>query len=373
MNNEILQTLKNLIEIPSISNDIEQCEKIIDYVKNTYSKYHNANISIHTFDNYPSIIIWNFDWKDADIILNGHVDVVPASEQGQFKYTESEGKIFARWSWDMKAGIAIMMQIMQDIFESQYTDKKILLIINTDEEIWGENGAKKIVELGYTWKAVLVPDSWDSNTIVIAEKWILDLEVEVTGTSCHASRPWLWDNAIEKTYKLYGALRDMIQNNQALSAEWNWWSSVNLTKIQAWSVTNVIPNTCKAFFDIRVTEAFENMGQLQKEIETLVQSYDAKILLIFRWDLVYTDPNETFVSAYIESYKTIMWKDPFLSKEHWASDGRYFASKKMPLLLQRPTCANIHSKNEWVDIKSIEEIYQIYKHFIFENSFWISK
>jgi len=365
----IYNTLAELIKIPSVSSDFEQSEIIIDYITNYFSSYQNAYISTHRYSKYPSIIIWNFDWKDADIILNWHVDVVPPSEENQFTPIEKDWKIYARWSWDMKAWIAIMMYLMKEIFDSKFTDKKVLLIINTDEEIWWENWAKKIVNLSYTWRCVLVPDSWDSDSIVIAEKWILDLELEVSGKSCHASRPWLWDNAIEKTYKLYDALRELIQNDSALSAEWNWWSSVNLTQIQAWRATNVIPDTCKAFFDIRVTEEFQDMDHLLTEIKTLIERFDTKILSIFKWDLVYTDPNHEFISTYISSYKLVMWKQPIISKEHWASDGRYFASKGMPLLLQRPTCANIHSKNEWVSSASINEIYQIYRHFIFENNF----
>jgi acetylornithine deacetylase/succinyl-diaminopimelate desuccinylase-like protein len=45
----------------------------------------------------------NFEGKEADIILNGHIDVVPISEDGQFDPKEIDGKIYARGSGDMKA------------------------------------------------------------------------------------------------------------------------------------------------------------------------------------------------------------------------------------------------------------------------------
>jgi len=40
---------------------------------------------------------------EADIILNGHLDVVPSSEDEQFDPCEQDGKIFARGSGDMKS------------------------------------------------------------------------------------------------------------------------------------------------------------------------------------------------------------------------------------------------------------------------------
>jgi len=369
MNKNIIKTLNELIKIPSVTSDFEQLKRIILYIQEYFSDYENAHISIHRFDKYPSIVIWNTTWKDADIILNGHVDVVPPSEENQFIPTETDQKIIARGSWDMKAWIAIMLELMKDIFKSKYIDKKILLIITTDEEVGWENWAKKIVELWYTAKGVLVPDSWDNETMVIAQKWIYDLEVEISGKSGHASRPWLWDNAIEKTYNLYKSLQELIQDDIALKQEWNWESSVNLTRINAGTATNVIPDTCHAFFDIRVTEEFSDTVQLENDIKQLVKSYDSKLVSIFKWDLVYTDPSHSFIASYIDSYEKVTGNKIQIKKEHWASDGRYFASKWMPLLLQRPTCANIHSKNEWVDIDSIENIYRVYKHFIFENTF----
>ncbi len=112
------------------------------------------------------------------------------------------------------------------------------------------------------------------------------------------------------------------------------------------------------------------MQKLYREIELLVSQYDARIVDSMMWDLVYTDPNNDFIQSYAASYRKIAWKEVKIEKEHGASDGRYFASKWMPLLLQRPTCANIHSKNEWVDLESATTLYEVYKHFIFENSFW---
>jgi acetylornithine deacetylase/succinyl-diaminopimelate desuccinylase-like protein len=51
-------------------------------------------------------------------------------------------------------------------------------------------------------------------------------------------------------------------------------------------------------------------------------------------------------------------------KEHGASDGRYFSAKWMPVILHRPTCENIHSKNEWVDVDAVAWVYEVYREFI---------
>jgi len=75
------------------------------------------------------------------------MDVVPPSEENHFEPVYKDGKIYARGAGDMKAGDAIMITLMKEVFMANFTDKKISLILTTDEEIGGENGAKKIVEL----------------------------------------------------------------------------------------------------------------------------------------------------------------------------------------------------------------------------------
>jgi hypothetical protein len=50
-----------LVEIPSVSSDIEQLEKIVAYINNYYANHKNAYIDIVRFNKKPSIIIKNFD------------------------------------------------------------------------------------------------------------------------------------------------------------------------------------------------------------------------------------------------------------------------------------------------------------------------
>jgi acetylornithine deacetylase/succinyl-diaminopimelate desuccinylase-like protein len=53
------ELLTDLLKIPSVSSDIEQLYKIVDYVEN-YFKDTNAIIERFEFNNKPSIIIKNF-------------------------------------------------------------------------------------------------------------------------------------------------------------------------------------------------------------------------------------------------------------------------------------------------------------------------
>ncbi|MDA9128921.1 M20/M25/M40 family metallo-hydrolase [Candidatus Gracilibacteria bacterium] len=367
MNPKILPLLEALIKIPSVSSDIEKLHEIVNFVEAEFSLYPNATIKKYEWNKKPSIVIQNFEGLNADIILNGHLDVVPQGEENQFEPVHRDEKIYARGAGDMKAGDAVMITIMQEVFENNFIDKKVSLILTCDEEIGGANGAKKIVEMGYTaLDGVLVPDSGSTKSIVIAEKGIFDIEVEVRGKGGHSSRPWLSDNAIDKTIKLYEALRKYIQDDSKLyDSDDHWSSSVNLTRIESGTATNVIPESAKAYFDIRITQEFSDVKDFEKELRKICYNFDAEILELFHGDLVYTDPKNPFIQSYVNTCENILGEKPKITKEHGASDGRFFASKGMPVILHRPTCENIHSKGEYVQIESVEKIYEIYKAFIF--------
>jgi len=365
MKNTIIPLLYSLIKIPSISTDIDRLEEIVDFVESEFSSYGNAIIKRYTYNSKPSIVIQNFEWFEADIILNWHLDVVPPSEDSQFEPYEEDWKIFARGSGDMKAWDALMITLMKEIFEVQFKDKRISLILTTDEEIWGEDGAAEIVKLWYTAsQGVLVPDSGSIDSIVTAEKGLIDFKVRVSWKSGHSSRPWTSENALENTFRLYEKLKQHIETQEKITKENGYWgSTVEMTMLNWWTATNVIPESAIAHFNIRVTEDF-TMKWLRVELEKIVKDY-GNMFEYQEGSLVYTDPESDFVQKYLESCRKVLGFSPKILKEHWASDGRYFAEKWMPLLLHLPTCKNIHTYDEYVVKEDIFKIYDCYKEFIF--------
>lgn len=363
---EILKVLDDLLKIPSVSSDEDKLHLIVDYVEKYFSLWKNIHIQKYNFNNKPSIVIQNFQWKDADIMLNGHLDVVPSSEDFQFEPIYDAGRVFARWAGDMKSWVAIMMILMKNVLSQENFSKKVSLLLTSDEEVWWFDGANILVnEHKYTPKCVLIPDSWDIENIVIAEKGLIKLQIEVWGKSCHASRFWLGENAIEKTYHIYQEFRQIFHQENQHRAPHYWGSSVNMTMIHWWEASNMIPDFVQATFDIRVTEEFQNMQENKILIEKILQKFDAKILHFLTWDLLFTKSNDQYLEKYISCVTKTLKKPPHIVREHGASDGRFFASRWIPVILHRPTCWKIHAKWEYVEISAIEIIYNCYHEFIF--------
>ena len=354
--------LVDLIKIDSVSSNVEKLNIIVDYVEK-YFDWTGAIIERYTFNDKPSIIIKNFEWKKADIILNWHLDVVPPSEENQFEPYEKDGKLFARWAGDMKAGVVIIMKLMKDLLLEKFFKKKVSLILTTDEEVGWFDGVAKIVEKWYSADIVLIPDGGNIDKVVYSEKGIIQLDMEFYWKSSHSSRPWLGENAITNAINFYSFIKSYIQDDKKLFlTKDHWWSSVNLNYLNAWIATNVIPDKARAKIDIRFTEEF-NLDKLLNFVYDGIKQFNWKILNTITWSVLHSDPSNKYIRKYLENAKKYV-PDVVLDKEHWASDGRFFSEKWAVVLLHRPACANLHWKGEYVVLKDLEVIYNIYKDFI---------
>ncbi len=354
--------LIDLLRIPSVSSDISQLHKIVDYVENYFSGI-DCIIEKFEFNNKPSIVVKNFEGKKADIVLNWHLDVVPPSEENQFDPYEENWKIYARGAWDMKSWVAIMMKLMKDLLKAGFSKKKISLILTTDEEVGGFDWVKKLVNLWYTGNIVLIPDAWYLDKIVYAGKGFIHLDLEFYGKSAHASRCWLGDNAIDNMINFYTFIKSYIQDDKKLYYDDNHWgSSVCLDVVEWGKATNMLCDLVKAKIDIRFTEDF-TLDSLLDLIDKGLKRFNGKLVNLLTGDLLFSSPDNIEIQKYYKIAKNYI-PNVELGKEHWGSDWRFFSAAWSIVLLHRPTFGNGHWKKEWVKVKDMEIIYNIYKDFI---------
>lgn len=367
---EIIELTKKLIKMQSVSSNLDKLDEIIDFVEN-YFKVMNSDwvyIEKQKINSKPSIIIKNFDWKSADIVLNWHLDVVPSSDALQFEPQIIDDKLYWRWAWDMKSWVAILMVLMKDVIEKKYKEKKISLILSADEEVWWFDGVGALVSQWYSWKIVLIPDWWADNRIVIKEKWTITLDVESIWVPGHSSRPWLCKNAFDQLFAYYSELKQyFVQNSEDEEHRHN---TVELTVLNGWTVWNTIPWIANGKINIRFIAPNTWEQILNKALE-ISSKYDIKISHKWYWDVLDTDENNYFVKKYFEVAKKVLnwkyWILPKLVKEHWASDWRFFSWVGWAVIIHRPNCANIHWDGERVEIESVYRVFELYKEFVFSE------
>lgn len=361
-NTELMELYTDLIRIPSISDDIPSLHQIIHYVQDYFAWLPNARIHLHEFNQKPSIVISNFAGLHADITLSWHLDVVPATQEGQFEPRVEWTIMYARGATDMKDGVAIIMHLMKDILISWYTDKNISLMLTTDEEVGGFDGVGALVKEWYNADVVLIPDSGDENHIINKGKGILSFDIEYHGKACHSAKPRLGDNAIDKIIEAYTTLKRTIENRQAAyDTPEHRWTTVNLNIIQWGTAWNVISNYAKGHIDIRFTEDF-TVDTLKSDIDTMLNPLGVTMSHETYGECVYSDPLDTEIEKYFMICKNIVGEASF-ANQHGATDGRWFNNAKV--LLHKCNGGNLHTDDERTDINSMHTIYECYKQFIY--------
>ena len=86
-------------------------------------------------------VIASIGESERNLILNGHLDVVPSGSgwnTAPFRVTEKEGRFYGRGTCDMKGGLAAMMAAAIKVKrENTLGNKNLVLAFVADEEIHG--------------------------------------------------------------------------------------------------------------------------------------------------------------------------------------------------------------------------------------------
>jgi succinyl-diaminopimelate desuccinylase len=355
MNEKLISLTKNLIGFKTVQGNHEEKKKIIDFVRKEFDG-HKVYIKELRSKISPSIVITLKREKNPLILLNGHLDVVPA-EDNQFIPKVTGGKIYARGAGDMKAGCAVMIEVMK-YFSQQKKKPSLGLMLTNDEEIGGEYGVKALVKQ-IKPKFVIIPDGGrDLKTIILKQKGLLHFKIWTHGKEAHGSRPFLGENAIEKLIDIYHKIELLVPK----SKQGEWCNTCNLGKISGGEVVNKVPHYAEAYFDIRFVNSFER-EKILKGIKAITKNFE----IIASGQACDQEPVEL-----MEVYKKIVEKELKTKVEYTkvegASDARFFAEKGIPVLITKIKADNIHAKNEWVDIKQMQSFYNILVRFVSEFS-----
>ncbi|HPO06318.1 MAG TPA: M20/M25/M40 family metallo-hydrolase, partial [Candidatus Gracilibacteria bacterium] len=192
-----MELLSDLIKIKSWAENSQGLEEVINLVE----KYLQKNISGLYLKKFlhkgkPSLVASFYDTKEFDLILNGHLDVVPGSAE-IFNLKTEENLLKGRGVYDMKMGGYMMIKVMQEL---QAQKPNIALMLTTDEEVGGENGVRYLLEQEkYRAKVVFIPDG--SSGLDYLGKGIINLKVATKGISAHSAYPWRGENALDKLLK----------------------------------------------------------------------------------------------------------------------------------------------------------------------------
>ncbi len=304
------------------------------------------------------------------IAFAGHTDVVPAGPIDQwssdpFAPEIRDGYLYGRGAADMKASLAAMLMVAQDLAGDLSAGGTLWFLITSDEEGPATDGTKAImqwlgeqdIQLDYCIVGEPSCSQRLGDVARCGRRGSINAELTVTGIQGHVAYPEQVRNPI---HELLPALANVSQ------LEWpNAYPDFPLTTLQVANVnagtgaTNVVPGTASAQFNVRF-----NPGYSDQEIRERIGALCSGAHSCLEWHLsgqpFYTPPGplrEALAGAVLaETGATIEF-----NTGGGTSDGRFIAPAGIEVVEFGPVNATIHKIDERVAVSELEPLRRIYR------------
>ncbi len=265
--NIAIQTLKELIRIPSVSGNEEGAADCIQEVLKRHGfsvnrKIHNVWSVLHRSDKLPTIL------------LNSHIDTVPPGDgwtKDPFDPLDEGGKISGLGSNDAGASVVSLLAVFILLSQEKQLPFNIIYSASAEEEISGRNGIESIlteiepVDLGIVGEPTAMK-------MAIAEKGLLVLDCEAHGTAGHASRD-TGKNAIYLAMDDINRIRNYrFSKKSKITGE----VTMQVTQIDGGIRHNIIPGKCSFVVDIRTNDQYTNDEVLEIVQQNLTSTVVAR-------------------------------------------------------------------------------------------------
>lgn len=246
---------------------------------------------------------------DPTLILNGHIDVVPAGDTKEWTHDPygarvEDGYLYGRGSVDMKTGVAIAMLAtaeLADEIEANELPGSIAFHAAIGEET-AEPGTKTLLEQGYDGDYGVVLEPTEMRTAT-SEKGLAWYEITVSGDPSHASRPDQGANAIRYAQPVLDALTDYDEKVRTREDDLIGQAYATVTMFEAGTKENVVPERATITIDRRFLSE-ESIQNIDTEIDDLLGQVAADHDIELSWERTRTyesaaiDPDSSFAEVF---------------------------------------------------------------------------
>lgn len=356
---DLINVITDLIKFRTETGNTSEINQCLEYCKILFAKT-NAKIDIFEKEGIaPVLFIRNCEDENFDVVVLGHLDVVPA-EDHMFEPKIDKGIMYGRGTLDMKSFAAVAFNSMFYALENKL-DLKFGIILSTDEEK-GSHGTHAFMDAHPNISAKIVLDNdvgGDILKIVNKCKNPVFVKIIAEGKEAHGSTPWDGIDANEKLMQTWSNIRKIYPyfSKELPLPKDTWIDTVHFAKISGGDVANVISNYAEALLDFRLTESssVENLENNLKKC--MIEGVHYKI--VSASTPVVMDENNPYIQDYKHFAENILGKKIEFEQIGGATDSRSFAVKGSTVIMHSGTGEGMHTKDEFVEIESVEKIANI--------------
>ncbi|MHA2062642.1 MAG: M20 family metallopeptidase, partial [Candidatus Sifarchaeia archaeon] len=371
-NDRIFQILRELVQIPSqYGKEREISSWIFDFLADLGYEPYNVEVP----DSGPDVIAeFHVDSNKPWILLNSHSDTVEKMRGWtRDPYGERVGeKFYGIGACDMKSGLAVQLAVMEGLMRDEVTPKlNVLFTAVTDEELWSRGTTtlidKNIISPNRVAYAIVAEPHYLGNFLV-GRRGRLILDIVVHGKAAHGATPKRGVNAINEAARI-------IQNLES-SLDVGYMEEFNIEGSQCFLAINggvnslSVPETVKLVLDRHylpietselvleaVLEIIQNTElDPETKVEVSIHPRPTREPLPF-----YTPLDNPLVRITAEEVKLATGIEPKFLLGRTVADSNFIGMLGIPTIDLGPSGKGSHAADEWCDIPSLKQLYQVYQ------------
>lgn len=322
--------------------------------------------------------------QGRSLILNGHMDVVPAGpldmwEKLPFEPYIKDGWMYGRGSGDMKAGLASNLFAIEALKEIGLKPASDIFFQSVVEEECTGNGALACLQRGYKADAVLIPEPF-AEKLATSQVGVLWFQVRLQGLPTHVAYAGSGANAIEAALPIFHALHELEKSmNEPQCRHYDYEHhhhalNLNIGKIEGGDWTSSVPAWC--VFDVRLgIFPGQKIDEVKAMVEQAIEQAGKKHPFLadnlpivtyngFEAEGYSLDEDKRpvaleAVAALGRAHKTVSGEELIKEPITATTDARFFGLyADTPALVYGPRAEAIHGFNERVELESVKRITQ---------------
>lgn len=346
--NEYLNLLENLIRCRAVSENVPNVNRAVDIMR-TFLESKGVLCETENLNGRKILYASALPGRKQDILLNAHLDVVPAPES-MFEPEIRDGRIYARGTSDCQGNAVVLAKVLCELNGKA----SVSAVFSTDEEIGGAT-TLAMVECGYAAsKMVLILDA-SPYSIANAQKGILKVTLRAKGKGGHSSEPWALVNPIDRLIDGYVKLRSLWPE---IPAD-HWGNTMAPCIIRGGSVFNQVPDTAEMILNIRYIGE-EECGKISSMIRSSGLEADIEKMSC----PVFVDEGHPLMRELKTKMESVFGREIPFYRMHGATDARHFSLLNVPVAILGTDGGGMHSSREWLELRNAEDYAELLKSFV---------
>ncbi|UFJ41146.1 M20 family metallopeptidase [Brevibacillus humidisoli] len=264
---QFLQLLEQSVNVDSPSRDKRQGDQMAEWYARQFVQLTDGRVERIANPTYGDQLRCTVGSGDKQILLIGHYDTVwPLGESARRPFRVEDGKAYGPGVYDMKAGVLQAMYALHLLLLADRLpmDKKVVLLLNSDEEI-GSPSSRSLIEQEARGSAavfVLEPPAEPGGALKTWRKGSAHYRLRVQGISAHAGVDH--GKGVSAIEELAGQIKYL----HSLT-DYEIGTTVNVGLIKGGIGANVVADQAEAEIDVRMktTEEASRLEALMAKLQ----------------------------------------------------------------------------------------------------------